>query len=45
LLGLADVLADDRGEVDLEEIEPHLNGEDLGGYGLAGAAGAREQRR
>ena len=44
LLGLADVLADDRGEVDLVEVQPELAGDDLGGHGLAGARRPGEQR-
>ncbi len=44
LLGLADVLGDDRGQVDPVQLEPELAGQDLGGQGLAGARGAGEQR-
>ena len=44
LLGLADVLVDDRREVDDVEVEAELAGDDLGGHRLAGARVAREQR-
>ena len=43
LLGLPDVLGDDGGEVDAEELEPELGAEHLGGHRLAGARLAREQ--
>lgn len=43
LLGLADVLVDDRGELDDVEIEAEFGGDDLGGERLAGAGLAREQ--
>ena len=43
LLRLPDVLRDDRGEVDAEELEPELGAEHLGGHRLAGARLAREQ--
>src|SRR5262249_28090819 len=43
LLGLADVLADHRGEVDAEESEMQLLGQHLRGHGLAGAALALEE--
>ena len=43
LLGLPDVLGDDRGEVDAEELEAELGGEHLRGHRLAGAGLAREQ--
>jgi hypothetical protein len=43
LLGLADILADHRGEIDAVEIEPKMIGDDFGGHRLAGAAVAGEQ--
>ena len=44
LLGLADVLADHRRQVELEHVEAEVAGDDLGGQRLAGAGGAGEQR-
>src|SRR5439155_14002746 len=44
LLGLADVLADDAGEIDAIEIEVEVGRDDLRGHRLSGAARAREQR-
>ena len=44
LLRLADVLADDRAQVDPVEVEPQLVREHLGGHRLAGAARAGEER-
>ena len=43
-LGLADIFADDAGEIDAIEIEPQVAREHLGRHGLAGAARAGEQR-
>src|SRR3569623_2044712 len=43
-LGLADVFAHHRGEVDAIKIAPEVGGDDLGREGLARAALAREQR-
>ena len=43
LLRLADVLADDAGEVDPVEVEAQVRGDDLGGHRLAGPARPREQ--
>jgi hypothetical protein len=44
LLGLTDVLAHDRREVELEHIETEFAGHDLGGHGLAGTGWTGEQR-
>ena len=44
LLGLADVLVDDRREVDHVEVEAEVAGDDLGRHRLAGAGVAGEQR-
>ena len=41
LLGLADVLVDDRREVDDVEVEPEVAGDDLGRHRLAGARSRR----
>ena len=43
LLGLADVLADHRRQVDLVQLEAQLGGDDLGGHRLAGAGRAGEE--
>ena len=43
LLGLADVLVDDRGEVHPVQVQPQLAGDHLGRHRLAGAGVAREQ--
>ena len=45
LLGLADVLVDDRRQVDPEQVEAQLGGDDVRGERLAGAGAAAEQRR
>ena len=44
LLGLPDVLVDDRGQVDRVQVQPEVGGDHLGGHGLAGAGVAGEQR-
>ena len=44
LLRLADVLADHRRQVELEQVEAELAGDDLGGQRLAGARRPGEQR-
>ena len=44
LLGLADVLVDDRRQVDDVEVEPEVAGDHLGRHRLAGAGVAGEQR-
>src|SRR5688500_6144559 len=45
LLGFTDVFAYDLRQVDAEKVELQVVREHLGGHRLAGAAGAREQRR
>ncbi|MNF84921.1 hypothetical protein D3C84_673020 [compost metagenome] len=42
-LGLADVLADQRRQIDAVEVQPQFIGQHFGGQGLAGAAAAGEQ--
>src|SRR5262249_13073334 len=44
LLRLADVLADDAGQVDAIEVELQMVGEDVGGHRLARAGRARKER-
>ena len=44
LLGLADVLADDRRQVDLVQVQPQNAGHHLGGQRLSGAGRPGEQR-
>ena len=43
LFGLADVLADDLGQIDLVQLHVQLVGDDLGAHGLAGARLPREE--
>jgi hypothetical protein len=45
LLGLADVLVDDAGQIDAIQVEGQFAGQDLGGHRLAGARLAAEQHR
>ena len=44
LLGLPDVLRHDGSEVDAEQVEPELAGDDFGRQGLAGARRTGEER-